>query len=101
MLSVATTMNGMRTFYNMTVDLEEQVGSLEMAEAFATTEMENASIDMKSAARSFMDARKLVAQVKTTRWFCPVVGVGAFHGSQSTTPRASAATKASDRTKSD
>ena len=44
------------------VDLEEQFGSLETAEAFATTEMEIASSEIKGATRSFMDARKLVAQ---------------------------------------
>ena len=51
------------------VDLKEQFRSLETAEAFATTEMENVSSDLKSAARSFMDARKLVAQVKSARGF--------------------------------
>ena len=51
------------------VDLEEQFRSLETAEAFATTEMENVSSDLKNAARSFMDARNLVAQVKSARGF--------------------------------
>ena len=60
------------------VDLE-QFGSLEMAEAFATT----AFADLKSAARRFMDAKKLVAQVKSARGFFPVVGLGAFDRKQS------------------
>ena len=60
------------------VDLEEQFGSLETAEAFATTEIEKAFADLKSAARSFIDAKKLVAQVKSARGFFPVVGLGAF-----------------------
>ena len=39
--------------------LEEQFGTLETAEAFATSELENASSEMISAARCFMDARKI------------------------------------------
>ena len=46
------------------VDLEEQLGSLDTAEACATIEVENASSEMKSAARSFMDARKEVGGSK-------------------------------------
>ena len=78
------------------VDLEDQFGSLETAEAFTTTGMEKASSD-KSAARNVMDARKLVAQVKSASGFFPVVGVGPFDGLQSMTPRASAGTKASGK----
>ena len=46
------------------VDLEEPFGSLETAEPFAKTETENASSEMKRAARRFMDAMKLVVQLK-------------------------------------
>ena len=47
-----------------------------------------------------MDARKLVAQVKSARGFFPVVGVSAFDGLQSMTPRASAGAKACGKTAS-
>ena len=50
---------------------------------FATTEMENASSEMQSAARNFMDARKLVSQGKSERRFLPVVGAGVCDGLQS------------------
>ena len=69
------------------VDLEEQFGSLETSKPFPTTELENASSDIKSAARRSMDARKLVAQVKPARRIFLVLGVGAFDGLQSMTPR--------------
>ena len=55
---------------------------------------------MKSAARSFMDTKKLVAHVNAARGLFEVVGVGAFDALQSTTPRASAATKAPSKGKS-
>ena len=78
------------TFHKMTSTWRNNCGSLETAEAFATKEMENVSSDVKGAARSFMDARKLVAQVRSARRFFPVLGVGAFDGLQSITPRVSA-----------
>ena len=59
------------------------------AEAFATTDVESESSDMKCTTRSFMDAKRLVAQVK----------IGAFDGVQSMTPRASAGTKVSGKRK--
>ena len=70
-------------------ELEEQCGSLETAQAFATTEMENASSEMKSAARTFTDAKKLVSQVKSERGFLP----GAFDGLQSVSACAKAPRK--------
>ena len=65
------------------VDLDEQFGSVETAQAFPSTEMENASSDMTSEARSFMNARKCVVHLKRARRFFPAVGVGAFGGLQS------------------
>ena len=43
------------------VDLEEQFGSLETAEAVATTDMENVSSGLKGAERSYMDARRILS----------------------------------------
>ena len=55
------------------VDLEEPVGSPETAEAVAMTEMENASSEMESAARSFMDATKLVDSFQWLEWVLSTV----------------------------
>ena len=49
-------------------ELEDQFGSLEAAEAYAVTEFKNASSDMKTATRTFMEAKDLVSRVKF-RWF--------------------------------
>ena len=81
-------------FHKMMAIWMDNLDLWKTAEACATTEVDNASSDTKSAARSFMDTKKLVAHVKAARGLFPVVGVGAFDALQSTTPRASAATKA-------
>ena len=70
-------------------ELEDQFGSLEAAEAYAVTEFKNASSDMKNATRTFMEAKDLVSRVKHTRGYFPVVGVRAFDGFQTITPRGS------------
>ena len=70
-------------------ELEDQFGSLEAAEAYAVTEFKNASSDMKNATRTFMEAKDLVSRVKHARGYFPVVGVGAFGGFQTITPRRS------------
>ena len=70
-------------------ELEDQFGSLEAAEAYAVTEFKNASSDMKNATRTFMEAKDLVSRVKHARGYFPVVGVGAFDGFQTITPRGS------------
>ena len=70
-------------------ELEDQFGSLEAAEAYAVTEFKNASSDMKNATRTFMEAKDLVSRVKHARGYFPVVGVGAFDGFQTMTPRGS------------
>ena len=75
-------------------ELEEQFGSLEAAEAYAVTEFKNASSDMKNATRTFMEAKDLVSRVKHARGYFPVVGVGAFDGFQTITPRGSRQTGA-------
>ena len=70
-------------------ELEDQFGSLEAADAYAVTEFKNASSDMKNTTRTFMEAKDLVSRVKHARGYFPVVGVGAFDGFQTTTPRGS------------
>ena len=70
-------------------ELEYQFGSLEAAEAYAVTEFKNASSDMRNATRTFMEAKDLVSRVKHARGYFPVVGVGAFDGFQTITPRGS------------
>ena len=75
-------------------DLEDQFGSLEAAEAYAVTELKNASSDMRIATRTFMEAKDLVSRVKHARSYFPVVGVGAFDGFQTITPRGSRQTGA-------
>ena len=70
-------------------ELEDQFGSLEAAEAYAVTEFKNASSDMKNATRTFVEAKDLVSRVKHARGYFPVVGVGAFDGFQTVTPRGS------------
>ena len=76
------------------LELEDQFGSMEAAEAYAVTEFKNASSDMRNATRTFMEAKDLVSQVKHARGYLPVVGVGAFDGFQTTTPRGSRQTGA-------
>ena len=78
-------------------ELEDQFGSLEAAEAYAVTEFSNASSDMKNATRTFMEAKDLVSRVKHARGYFPVVGVGAFDGFQTITPRGSRQTGAGKR----
>ena len=63
--------------------------ALEAAEVYAVTEFKNASSDMKNATRTFMEAKDLVSLVKHARGYFPVVGVGAFDGFQTITPRGS------------
>ena len=75
-------------------ELEDQFGSLETAEAYAVTEFKNASSDMRNATRTFMEAKDLVSRVKHARGYFPVVGVGAFDGFQTITPRGSRQTGA-------
>ena len=58
------------------------------------TEFKNASSDMKNATRTFMKAKDLVSRVKHARGSFPVVGVGAFDGFQTITPRGSRQTGA-------
>ena len=70
-------------------ELEDQFGSLEAAEANAVTEFKNASSDMKNATRTFVEAKDLVSRVKHARGYFLVVGVGAFDGFQTVTPRGS------------
>ena len=70
-------------------ELEDQFGSLKAAEAYAVTEFINASSDMRNATRTFMEAKDLVSRVKHARGYFPVVGVGAFDGFQTITPRGS------------
>ena len=53
------------------------------------TEFKNASSDMRNATRTFMEAKELVSREKHTRGYFPVVGVGAFDGFQTITPRGS------------
>ena len=75
-------------------ELEDHFGSLEAAEAHAVTEFKNASPDMRNATRTFMEAKDLVSRVKHARGYFPVVGVGAFDGFQTITPRGSRQTGA-------
>ena len=75
-------------------ELEDQFGSLEAAEAYAVTEFKNASSDMRNATRTFMEAKDLVSRVKHARGYFRVVGVGAFDGFQTITPRGSRQTGA-------
>ena len=75
-------------------ELEDQFGSLEAAEAYAVTEFKNASSDMRNATRTFMVAKDLVPRVKHARGYFPVVGMGAFDGFQTITPRGSRQTGA-------
>ena len=75
-------------------ELEDQFGPLEAAEAYAVTEFKNASSDMRNATRTFMEAKDLVSRVKHARGYFPVVGVGAFDGFQTITPRGSRQTGA-------
>ena len=70
-------------------ELEDQFGSLEAAEAYAVTEFKNASSDMKNATRTYMEAKDLVSRVKHARGDFLVVGVGAFDGFKTITPRGS------------
>ena len=56
-------------------ELEDQFGSLEAADAYAGTEFQNASSDMRNATRTFMEAKDLVCRVKHARGYFPVVGV--------------------------
>ena len=76
------------------MELEDKFGSLEAAEAYAVTEFKNASSDMKNATRTFMEARDLVSRIKQARGYFLVVGVGAFDGFQTITPRRSRQTGA-------
>ena len=76
---------------------EDQFGSLEAAEAYAVTEFKNTSSDMKNATRTFMEAKDLVSRVKHARGYFPVVGVGAFDGFQTITPRGSQQTGSGKR----
>ena len=75
-------------------ELEDQFGSLKAAEAYAVTEFKNALSDMKNTTRTFMEAKDLVSRVKQARGDFPVVGVGAFDGFQTITPRGSRQTGA-------
>ena len=75
-------------------ELEEQFGSLDSAEAYAVTEFKNATSDMKNATRTFLEPKDLVSRVKHARGYFPVVGVGAFDGFQTMTPRGSRQTVA-------
>ena len=70
-------------------ELEDQFGFLEAAEAYAVAEFKNASSDVRNATRTFMEAKDLVSRVKHARGYFPVVGVGAFDGFQTITPRGS------------
>ena len=70
-------------------ELEDRFGSLEAAEAYAVTEFKNASSNMRKATQTFMEAKDLVSRVKHARGYFPVVGVGAFDGFQTITPRGS------------
>ena len=45
-------------------ELEDQFGSLEATEAYAVTEFKNASSDMRTATRTFMEAKDLASRVK-------------------------------------
>ena len=74
-------------------ELEDQFGSLEAAEAYVTG-FKNASTDMKNATRTFMEAKDLVFRIKHARGHFAVVGVGAFDGFQTITPRGSRQTGA-------
>ena len=58
------------------------------------TEFKNASSDMRNATRTFMEAKDLVSRVKHARGYFLVVGVGAFDGFQTITPRGSRQTGA-------
>ena len=58
------------------------------------TEFNNASSDMKNATRTFVEAKDLVSRVKHARGYFRVVGVGAFDGFQTITPRGSRQTGA-------
>ena len=98
MHTMATTMNGMRTFHKMTSIWSNNL-DLWKGQTFAPTEMVNASSGMKSAARNCMDTRKLVAQVKISTRILSCGWSGAFDGLQSMTPRASAGTKAWSKTR--
>ena len=75
-------------------ELEDQFGSLEAAEAYAVTEFKNAPSDMRNATRTFMEAKDLVSRVKHARGYFRVVGVGAFDGFRTITPRGSRQTGA-------
>ena len=83
------------------LELEDQFGSLEAAEAYAVTEFKNASSDMRNATRTFMEAKDLVSRVKHARGYFPVVGVCAFDGFQTVTPRGSRQTGAGKGTSTD
>ena len=58
------------------------------------TEFKNASSDVRNATRTLMEAKDLVSRVKHARGYFPVVGVGAFDGFQTITPRGSRQTGA-------
>ena len=58
------------------------------------TEFEDAASDMRNATRTFMEAKDLVSRVKHARGYFRVVGVGAFDGFQTITPRGSRQTGA-------
>ena len=79
-------------------ELEDQFGPQEAAEAYAVTEFMNASSDMRNATRTFMEAKDLVSRVKHERGDFLVVGVGAFDGFQTMTPRGSRQTGAGKST---
>ena len=61
------------------------------------TEFKNASSDMRNATRTFMEAKDLVSRVKHARGYFLVVGVGAFDGFQTITPRGSRQTGGRER----
>ena len=75
-------------------ELEDHFGSLEAAEVYAVTEFKNASSHTRNATRTFMEAKDLVSRAKHARGYFPVVGVGAFDGFQTITPRGSRQTGA-------
>ena len=67
MLTLATMMNGMGTFHKMTSIWRNNVDLWKRQKLLPRRRWDISSSDVKSAARSFMDARKLVAQAKSAR----------------------------------
>ena len=70
--TMVMTVHGTRALRKIVANWTNNLGLL--AEASASTDMDNASSEMTSAARTVLDAGRLAAQVKSARGFFPGVG---------------------------